>query len=278
MTYKIGWFSTGRDEAACDLLRTVHDNIQNGVINGEISFVFSNRERGEKSESDKFFQLVDEYGIDLVCFSSRDFEPELRKKGRNDEDVLNQWRIAYDREIMHRIEEHNPDLNVLAGYMLITGPELCNKYTMINLHPAEPGGPTGTWQEVIWKLLQGRASRTGVMMHLVTEILDRGPPITYCFFPIRGGKFDELWNDLEEKLRKEALEEIIGREGENEPLFKEIRIEGVKRELPLIIQTIKEFADGNVKVEKRQIIAKGEVIPGAYDLTEQIENQLNPKT
>jgi hypothetical protein len=38
MVYKIGWFSTGRDEAARDLLKTVYDNIQNGNIKGEISF------------------------------------------------------------------------------------------------------------------------------------------------------------------------------------------------------------------------------------------------
>jgi phosphoribosylglycinamide formyltransferase-1 len=158
--------------------------------------------------------------------------------------------------------------------MLITGPEICQKYNMINLHPAEPGGPTGTWQEVIWKLLKDRADRTGVMMHLVTEILDRGPPITYCTFPIRGGKFATLWNGFEEKLKGDTLEEIISKEGESEPLFKEIRIEGVKRELPLIIQTIKEFSDGNLKVENRQIIAKGKVIPGAYDLSQEIERIL----
>jgi phosphoribosylglycinamide formyltransferase-1 len=46
---------------------------------------------------------------------------------------------------------------------------------MINLHPAAPGGPTGTWQEVIWQLIEGRAVETGVMMHLVTPELDRGP-------------------------------------------------------------------------------------------------------
>jgi hypothetical protein len=48
----------------------------------------------------------------------------------------------------------------------------------------------------------------------------------------------------------------------------------VKRELPLIIQTIKKFADGNLKVENRQIIAKGKVIPGASDLSEEIERIL----
>lgn len=268
MAYKIGWFSSGRDEAARELLNVVHDSIQSGFINAEFNFVFSNREKGQDSESDAFFDLVESYGIPLVSFSSKRFEPENRRKN------IEEWRRAYDREVMTRLEKYDPDLCVLAGYMLITGDELCKKYTMINLHPAEPGGPTGTWQEVIWKLIQDRADRTGVMMHHVTEILDRGPAITYCTFLIRGEKFDKLWNDMEEKLKKESLEEIINNEGENEPLFKEIRKEGVRRELPLIIQTIKEFADGRVKVEGGNIVAEGKVIPGAYDLTEKIEKLL----
>jgi phosphoribosylglycinamide formyltransferase-1 len=155
--------------------------------------------------------------------------------------------------------------------MLITGPELCKKFTMINLHPAEPEGPTGTWQEVIWKLISDNSERTGVMMHHVTEILDRGPPITYCHFPIKGGKFDELWKQMETKRENQSLENIMQNEGEAEPLFSEIRKEGVKRELPLIIQTIKEFAEGRIKIEDGIVIAEGEPISGAYDLTEKIE-------
>ncbi|GAH59253.1 unnamed protein product, partial [marine sediment metagenome] len=42
------------------------------------------------------------------------------------------------------------------------------RYNMVNLHPAAPGGPTGTWQEVIWQLIENKAEETGVMMHLVT--------------------------------------------------------------------------------------------------------------
>jgi phosphoribosylglycinamide formyltransferase-1 len=267
--HKIGWFSSGRDEAARELLKVVYDSIQTGFINAEFDFVLSNRERGQDMESDAFFDLAGNYGIPLVCYSSRKFQPEMRKKN------LEEWRIAYDREVMKLLENHDPDLCVLAGYMLITGHEICKKYVMINLHPAEPGGPTGTWQEVIWKLIQNRADRTGVMMHHVTEILDRGPAITYCTFPIRGGKFDGLWNDMEEKLKKESLEDIIQKEGENEPLFAEIRKEGVRRELPLIIQTIKEFAEGRVKVEEGKIVAEGKILPGAYDLTEKIEKLLN---
>ena len=112
------------------------------------------------------------------------------------------------------------------------------------------------------------------MMHLVTPELDRGPPITYCTFPIRGGRFDALWEGLEEKLKNSTLDEIAHKEGEAEPLFAEIRKEGVKRELPLIIQTIKEFSDGRVKVEGEKIIAEGEDLSGAYDLSEKIEKLL----
>ncbi|HHJ00848.1 MAG TPA: formyl transferase, partial [Candidatus Aerophobetes bacterium] len=60
MTYKIGWFSTGRDKAARDLLRAVQKSIDEGKIrNARIAFVFSNRQRGENRESDRFFQLVE---------------------------------------------------------------------------------------------------------------------------------------------------------------------------------------------------------------------------
>ena len=225
------------------MLTVVHDAIKNGFIDAEIEFVFCNRDVGQDPETDAFFELVKSYGLSFVTFSSKSYKPQLRKSD------MEEWRLAYDREVIKGLLPFSPDLCVLAGYMLITGEELCKNYTMINLHPAEPSGPTGTWQEVIWELLRKKADRTGVMMHLVTPELDRGPPITYCTFPIRGGKFDALWDGLEEKLKSSTLDQIAQNEGEDEPLFSEIRKEGVKRELPLIIQTIKEFSDGRVKVE-----------------------------
>lgn len=265
MLYKIGWFSSGRDEAARELLNVVWDSIQSGFIKAEFDFVFSNREKGQNPESDRFFELVDSHEIPLKCFSSKNFMSDLRKES------IEKWRVRYDREITSSLENYNPSLCVLAGYMLITGPELCKKFTMINLHPAEPAGSTGTWQEVIWKLIKDNAKTTGVMMHHVTEILDRGPPITYCYFPIKGGKIDGLWEQMEEKLKNQSLEDIIQKEGEAESLFSEIRNEGVKRELPLIIQTIKEFAEGWLNIEGKTVFAKGKPISGAYDLTEKIE-------
>ncbi|MBI2906551.1 MAG: phosphoribosylglycinamide formyltransferase, partial [Chloroflexi bacterium] len=70
---RIGWFSTGRDEAARDLLKVVQDNTQRGEVDARIEFVFSNREPGESRESDLFFDLVRGFGIPLVCLSSAQF-------------------------------------------------------------------------------------------------------------------------------------------------------------------------------------------------------------
>ena len=63
----------------------------------------------------------------------------------------------------------------MAGYMLISSPAFCRRYAILNLHPALPGDPTGTWQQVIWQLLEDDAAETGAMMHLATAQLDRGP-------------------------------------------------------------------------------------------------------
>jgi phosphoribosylglycinamide formyltransferase-1 len=248
MVFRLGWFSTGRDKAASDLLKGVINGINSGYIRAEIAYVFSNRAPGEKGESDSFFNLVRDMGITLLNISSSTFYPKLHRKGINDPESMIKWRIAYDREIENLIERWDVDLIVLAGYMLIVGPDLCKRFRMINLHPAKPGGPCGTWQEVIWKLIDTRADETGVTIHLVTEELDKGPPITYCTFPIMGEKFDHLWKDTLLKVREFGLNSLIEDEGEQNPLFRKIREEGVIREIPLIIETIRVIAEGKIRV------------------------------
>jgi phosphoribosylglycinamide formyltransferase-1 len=273
--FRIGWFSTGRDPAARELLIEAQDRIQDGTIAGEISFVFSNRDDGEFAQSDLFFDLVRGYGIPLVQFSSSTFKPEMRAEGRKDEEVLKQWRREYDREVSRQLEGHDMDLGVLAGYMLIVGDEMCRDRVMVNLHPAAPDGPKGTWQEVIWELLENRAEQTGVMMHLVTEELDRGPVITYCMFPVVGGEMDQLWRDFDARLETEPIEKIAGREGEGNPLFAEIRRRGFIRELPLIVHTLRVFAAGEVRVENGTVMAGGKPVPGGYDLSEAIDRAVS---
>jgi folate-dependent phosphoribosylglycinamide formyltransferase PurN len=274
---QIGWFSSGRDAAARALFKSIQEKIKSGYIkNSKVAFVFSNREPGEFKESDIFFELVKSYGVDLICFSHRKFKPEMRKQGLEETKVkgeesetLKNWRREYDREILKRIEKYSPNLIVLAGYMLIIGDELCKKYIMINLHPAPPGGPKGTWQEVIWSLIKNKAKKAGATIHLVTEKLDEGPPITYFTIPIINDPYRDLWQEI----RKKGFEKVFQEEGENNLLFKKIRVEEEKREIPLLIETIKMIAEGKVKIENGEVFFKGRKTKGIC-LNKKIEKVL----
>lgn len=267
--YKFAWFSTGRGKASRDLLETAYNAIHMGEIKAEITFVFCSREPGESVESDKFISLVNSYGIPLFCYSYKKF-----KSGRdsgNQIDGLPQWRLEYDRDVMEMFDGFQPDLCVLAGYMLIVGKEMCNRYDMINLHPAAPGGPTGTWGEVIWQLIGDKVTETGVMMHLVTPELDKGPVVSYCTFSITGTTFDSYWQHLKEQ----DISEIKKLQGENNPLFKLIRQHGLKREFPLILATMKAFSQGRVKIiDGKAIDSKGVMLSG-YNLTAEINNLIS---
>ena len=271
MVYKIGWFSTGRGPGSRNLLKTILDNIGSGALNAEISFVFCSREQGEAEGSDIFLKMVKDHSLNLISFSSRTFKPEMRKQGIVNPDTMGKWRIEYDREIMPRLKHYQSDINVLAGYMLIMGDEMCEKHDLINLHPAAPDGPAGTWQEVIWKLIDEGATQSGVMIHLVTKDLDEGPPITYCTFLLRDTAIDPLWERHRQKLKVKSLDQIIQEEGENNELFKEIRKRGVKRELPLVVQTLKTFSEGKVMIRDKQVVVEGKIQQQPYSLTDQIE-------
>ncbi len=260
MTYRIGWFSTGRGQGSRNLLRTVYENIQEGSLRTEISFVFSNRDPGEAPGSDQFLALVRSYGIPVVNFSSRKFLPDKKRESREE------WRLRYDREIMKRLEGFAQEICVLAGYMLVVGPEMCERYNMINLHPAAPGGPAGTWQEVIWRLIETEAESTGVMMHLVTPELDKGPTVAYCTFSIRGKPFDTYWKEIDGL----SVDQIKSRQGEENALFKLIRQQGVVREHPLVLSTVNAFSQGNVRIEGERIVDKGGRPIAGCDLTEEI--------
>jgi len=266
--YQLGWFSTGRDKAARELLRVVQSSSRLGEIEAEIAFVFSNREPGESKESDLFLKLVDDYHIPLVTLSYQKFKAREGVTNSHQQGGLPLWRLDYDREVMSRLQDFHPDLCVLAGYMLIVGGEMCQRYSMINLHPAAPGGPKGTWQEVTWQLIDNRAEETGVMMHLVTPELDKGPPVTYCVFPIRGEPFDRYWRELEKLPPGPKTRD------ENAPLFRLIRKYGLAREFPLIISTLKAFSQSKVEIAAGKVVdSSGKPING-YNLTDEINGKV----
>ena len=107
-------------------------------------------------------------------------------------------------------------------------------------------------------------------MHLVTPELDQGPPVAYCRFPLRGEAFDPLWRDIQDITPAK----IKASNGDNHPLFRLIRQEGLRREFPLILATIRLLARGGIKIEGGRVVDRfGAAIPG-YDLTGEVEESL----
>ena len=272
--YKIGWFSTGRGAGSRGLLKTVQDSITAGELDAEIEFVFCSRDYGETEATDQYLDMVKGYGIPLVRFSYQMYKAVRDMPNPDPAQFLPQWRLDYDREVMKRLEGFAPDLCVLAGFMLITGPEMCEKYDIINLHPAAPGGPAGTWQQVIWKLIESEADIQGVKMHVAIPELDMGPTATYCTFPIRGKSFDRY----REEIKGKSVEDVKREQGVENLLFKTIRQHGAVRELPLTVATIRAFSQGKVRITKdRQVVdVAGRVIDG-YDLTAEIDEMVKGK-
>ena len=231
----IGWLSTGRGEGSLGLLRFVQDRILDDKIDARIQFVFSNREPGEAEGSDRFFAQVDNYGLPLVNLSSAAF-----RRARSG--PFAKHRDEYDRQAMGLLSPFSPDICVLAGYMLIVGGAMCRAYPLLNLHPALPDGPIGTWQEVVWRLIDTRAERTGAMIHLATEDVDRGPVVSHCTVPISGGAFAPHWQDLQDG----DLPQVRSQQGEDFPLFQLIRQAEYQREPYLLFETLCAVAEGRV--------------------------------
>ena len=86
-------------------------------------------------------------------------------------------RDLFDNALTKAIDEYNPGLIVLAGFMRILGADFVKHYQgrILNIHPsllpAYPG--TNTHQRV----LDAGEKQHGVSVHFVTEELDGGPVI-----------------------------------------------------------------------------------------------------
>ena len=264
---RIGWFSTGRGEGSRGLLRFIHDRLPD--IDCSIEFVFSNRAPGEAEGSDEYFDLVRQYGHPLVTFSSAEFR--RRRGGR-----FAEHRAEYDAEVRRLLTEYRPDVCVLAGYMLIASEEMCRNYPLLNLHPALPDGPIGTWQEVVWQLIDRKAVRTGAMMHLATEVVDRGPVVSYVTVPLNTPDLDPHWQDLGDR----SAAEVKAKEGEDAELFRKIRAAQYQREPYLLMETLRALSNGDIilnggRVELKRVVGSNLHDPyGALRLDDRVEEAM----
>ena len=158
----------------------------------------------------------------------------------------------------------------LAGYMWIVSPVLIKKFRIINLHPAPPGGPKGTWQEVIWETLRKRLPEAGAQIHVVTEALDEGPPLTYVTFPLNTPEWKTRWRGFGRKINEKGWVAVQKQEGEGEPLFAPGSGQGTCLEFPLILWTLKTLETGRLTVQNHRVHWDGEWLPRGYCLNGEI--------
>ena len=248
MTLRVGWYTTGRGAGSRGMFEAVRDAIRAGTLDAEFAFVFCNREPGEDPATDAFFEIVRAEGIPLVTLSSVRFRKQEGGTRSRPGAPMPEWREAYDAEVAQLVDAHRAEIGVLAGYMLIFTAPFVRTHRLLNLHPALPGGPTGTWREVIRELIRTGASESGVMAHLAIPEVDMGPVASFCRYAI--------------EVERPA-DDVPDAEIEASPLFTTIRAAGLRREAAFLVAALQAEAPGRRGSD------------GQLDLTAEVEARLD---
>ena len=157
-------------------LQSFIDKVDAGELDLELCLVFSNR-------PDAFgLERATKAGIPTACIEHGDFDD----------------RESFDRAVAGVIDEYEPELIVLAGFMRILSPWFVQHYEgkVLNIHPAllpkYPG--LNTHQRV----LDAGDEWHGSTVHFVTEELDGGPRILAGRLRVVPGETaDELQNRVQ---------------------------------------------------------------------------------
>lgn len=120
---------------------------------------------------------VDAYGLERARQAGIETRV-LNHKGFDDRD-------SYDQALGDLIEEYQPGLVILAGFMRILTPALVNRFhgRMFNIHPSLL--PKFRGLHTHQRALEAGEETHGASVHFVTEELDGGPLILQAQVPIR---------------------------------------------------------------------------------------------
>lgn len=143
----------------------IADAVKSGDIDGDIAAVICNRPEAPGIQKAK----------------DRDIETQIvdHKEFANRED--------FDVALMRAIDEYQPDLVVLAGFMRILTPSFVIRYhgRMLNIHPSLL--PKYQGLNTHQRALDAGDEHHGVTVHFVTEELDGGPNVIQAVVPIYDG-------------------------------------------------------------------------------------------
>jgi len=118
-------------------------------------------------------------------------------------------REAFDAALMQRIDAHQPDLVVMAGFMRILTPGFVHHYVgrLINIHPSllpkYPGLHTHA------RALEAGDSEHGATVHFVTEAVDEGPVILQGRVPVHPGDTQETLQQRVHAIEHQIYPEAV---------------------------------------------------------------------
>lgn len=129
--------------------------------------------------------------IDLVISNNPDAMGLMRaRKAGIATQVVNHLdyssRTAFDRELMRAIDDKQPELVVLAGFMRIFTAELTHHYhgRMLNVHPSLLPNFKGI--NTHERAIEAEVEEHGASVHFVTSELDGGPIVLQAKVPVYG--------------------------------------------------------------------------------------------
>jgi phosphoribosylglycinamide formyltransferase-1 len=219
------WTSGDRD--ALELTQRIYTAVRyEEIAQAAISALVCNRIRGENPEADEFLEWCDGRGLPVIGVSSQGLRRHFPRS----------WREDLGHRFRRLLSAYPAEVHLLVGYMLWVDDATAAELPLLNLHPALPGGPIGTWQQAIRAVQSQGAREHGATMQLVRpghEHRDRGIPVAFFRFPVTPAMS-----------------------------FDQIRAAGFRREPILLIETLKTLAQGDVRI--------GEGPP--RDLTEEVES------
>ena len=171
-------------------LQAIMDKIADGTVtNTKIAAVISNNANAFALERAK------NAGIPAECISPKQFE---------NRDLFNEALLA-------GVKKYNPDLVVLAGFLVIIPPALIAEYRnrLINIHPSLIPSfcGTGYYGLKVHEAVLARGNKvTGATVHFVDEGTDTGPILLQKAVYVQQGDTAEV---LQKRVMVEAEWEIL---------------------------------------------------------------------
>lgn len=109
-------------------------------------------------------------------------------------------REGYDQALIAKIDQFQPDVIVLAGFMRILTPEFVQHYQgkLLNIHPSLL--PKYQGLNTHQRAIDAGDKEHGVSVHFVTEELDGGPVILQAKVPVFDG---DTSDDLAERVHEQ---------------------------------------------------------------------------